>query len=61
MLELGTVPTVEGVTLIKGAASAMTALLSQLRTDALPIRQDHARMKNSVVKIQMQLESGQQS
>ncbi|WP_321916700.1 hypothetical protein [Paraburkholderia sp. J11-2] len=60
MLELGTVPTVEGVTLIKGALSAMSALLSQLRTNPLPIRQDHAGVKNRVVKIQMQLESGRQ-
>ena len=58
MLELGTVPTVEGVTLVKGALLAMSALLSELRTNPLPIRQNHTEVKDSVVKIQMQLEAG---
>jgi hypothetical protein len=60
MLELGTVPTVEGVTLIKGALSAMSTLLLQLRINPLPIRQNHTLVANNVVRIQMQLESGRQ-
>ncbi|SOE98081.1 hypothetical protein SAMN05446635_6039 [Burkholderia sp. OK233] len=60
MLELGTVPTVEGVTLIKGALSAMSVLLVQLRVNPLQIRQDHTQVANNVVRIQMQLESGRQ-
>jgi len=60
MLELGTVPTVEGVTLIKGALSAMSTLLAQLRTNPMPIRQGHVTVAKNVVRIQTQLESGRQ-
>lgn len=47
MLELGTVPTVEGHTLIKGAISAMSALLAQLRINPMPIRQDHVKVSRT--------------
>ena len=45
MLELGTVTTVEGVTLIKGALSAMSVLLLQLRTNPSRIGQDHTQVR----------------